>query len=300
MPAKITQTEFEKLCQDKHGNKFKYLSEYKGYDKPITIECSLHGSFNSTLRIHLNGNGGCPKCAGNVKFSTSDFIEKSKSIYGDKFSYDKTYYINVNSKVIITCPEHGDFEQYVKPHLKGSGCTKCSNRAKHDADSFAESANKIHKNFYSYDKTVYGKNNKQSVTITCPVHGDFVQRANDHLSGKGCTQCANDKHCSYAVMEIREYLTLNNIQYIEEKTFDDCKHINHLRFDFYLPTYNLCIEYDGKQHFESTPSWGGEDALTLIKKRDQIKNDYCSNTGIDLLRIKYTENHIEKIKRYLK
>lgn len=165
--------------------------------------------------------------ANNKKQTTEQFIEKSKSIYGDIFLYDKTVYGNINSKVIVTCK----------------------------------------------------------------IHGDFLQRANDHLSGKGCIKCAISDKMSKAVKDIRNVLDMKNVSYEMEKTFDDCKNILPLRFDFYLPTFNMCNEYDGLQHFESC-GWGGEEKLKLTQKNDKIKNDYCIQNNIKLLRIKYDEDHI--------
>lgn len=60
-----------------------------------------------------------------------------------------------------------------------------------------------------------------------------------------------------------------------------------LPFDFYLPTHNLCIEYDGLQHFEAVEFWGGSENLKYIQKHDQIKNNFCKINNIKLIRIKY-------------
>lgn len=83
----------------------------------------------------------------------------------------------------------------------------------------------------------------------------------------------------------------NNINYIIEKRFSDCKNKRVLPFDFYLPDFNLCIEYDGLQHFESNDRFGGNEEFNKIKIRDNIKNNYCSgiNGKPKLLRISYKE-----------
>ena len=67
-------------------------------------------------------------------------------------------------------------------------------------------------------------------------------------------------------------------------------------FDFYLPNFNLCIEYDGLQHFKSVKYWGGIEGFKKLKKHDKIKNKFCKSNNIKLLRIKYTKfNKIEEI-----
>lgn len=64
----------------------------------------------------------------------------------------------------------------------------------------------------------------------------------------------------------------------------------YLPFDFYLPDYNCCIEYDGEQHIRATTLYGGEEGLKKVKLRDSIKNKYCKDNNIPLLRISHKEN----------
>ncbi|MDU5206285.1 MAG: hypothetical protein E6182_10000 [Clostridioides difficile] len=95
---------------------------------------------------------------------------------------------------------------------------------------------------------------------------------------------------------IRLYLENNNIKFIQEHRFEDCKNKRSLPFDFYIPNYNLCIEFDGRQHFETFNHFGGEKGFELTKIRDKIKNKYCKNNGINLIRIPYYEiENAEKI-----
>ena len=81
-----------------------------------------------------------------------------------------------------------------------------------------------------------------------------------------------------------------------EKRFENCKDKYTLPFDFYLPELNMCIEYDGEHHYKPIKYWGGEEELKKIEKRDNIKNIYCSENNIDLMRIKYDENIKQKLK----
>lgn len=159
---------------------------------------------------------------------------------------------------------------------------------------FIEKSKNIHNNFYNYDKVNY-INNKTSVIITCPLHGDFIQRADMHLHGQGCPSCNKSK----GELLIEKYLIYNNLKYIPQMTFDDCKYKNKLLFDFYLPELNMCIEYDGEQHFKPHYIWG-EISFNLTQIRDKIKNIYCKEKNINLLRIKYNENINEKLKNNLK
>jgi len=60
-----------------------------------------------------------------------------------------------------------------------------------------------------------------------------------------------------------------------------------LRFDFYIPDKNICIEYDGIQHYKPTYIFGSAEKKKKTQKRDQIKNLFCEIIGIKLIRIPY-------------
>ena len=132
---------------------------------------------------------------------------------------------------------------------------------------------------------------------------EFLQTPSDHFQGCGCSLC-NKK--SKGEIKITRFLTNNNIKFERDKRFDDCRNILPLPFDFYIPKYNLCIEFDGIQHFQNT-NWYGKMSNEEMKEnlksnqlRDQIKNDYCKKNGINLLRIRYDENVEEKLIKYFK
>ena len=59
------------------------------------------------------------------KLKQEDFLSRLIAIYGDKYFFDKTIYINNRTKVTVTCPIHGDFEKFPSNLLQGSGCKKC-------------------------------------------------------------------------------------------------------------------------------------------------------------------------------
>ena len=127
---------------------------------------------------------------------TEEFITKARKIHGETYNYSKVQYKNSNTKVIIICPEHGEFQQSPHAHINNkSGCPQCGRAksvAKHtkNTETFIAEANKIHNSFYNYSKTAY-KNNDTKIIITCPIHGDFKQTPNNHIHCKsGCPKCA--------------------------------------------------------------------------------------------------------------
>lgn len=125
------------------------------------------------------------------------FLEKANKIHSSFYSYNKTNYVNARTKITITCPIHGDFEQLPYNHLMGKGCNKCSiDRNKKlftkSIDDFINQSNKVHDYKYIYNRTIY-INDSSKVEIICPIHGSFLQSANKHINGQGCPSCKISK-----------------------------------------------------------------------------------------------------------
>lgn len=236
------------------------------------------------------------------RLTTEEFIDRARKIHGDKYDYSEVIYINNNTKVKIKCPDHGIFEQRPADHLSNKECRQCSydirgNNQTMTTEEFINNSNLIHNNKYNYTKTVYTKS-LDNITVICPIHGEFSQRANHHLSGHGCKLCNK----SNGERIIEEFLLSHHITYIREHTFDSCrstKNSSHkLPFDFYLPSHNMCIEFDGIQHYEPKEYFGGLDAYKQTSLNDEIKTNYCKISNISLIRIPYWE--LENITTILK
>lgn len=162
-------------------------------------------------------------------------------------------------------------------------------------DEFIKRSIKIHGDKYNYSLVDY-ISKWSKVKIICPVHGVFEQIAKHHWSGHGCPTCNESK----GENNINEYLINHNINFKREYIVEGCKNKRHLRFDFGIfkdKELILLIEFDGEQHFEPFKYFGGDDNLILTQKRDNIKNDYCQEHNIKLLRIKY--NQIKQINKIL-
>ncbi len=91
----------------------------------------------------------------------------------------------------------------------------------------------------------------------------------------------------------------HNIDFVFQKTFPDCKDKRLLPFDFYLPNYHIVIEYDGCQHFKPIPFFGGEQSYVDRLKHDKMKDDYCEENNIKLLRIPYFKNVENELNNFL-
>jgi hypothetical protein len=253
------------------------------YQERVNFICKKHGNLNTRLDHFLKK--GCIECKKEKKLDNqkSKFIKNSKIKHNNKYLYDKVNYINNKTNVIITCKKHGDFKQRPDNHLSGSGCTNCNYKL--STSDFIEKSNKIHNNKYLYDKTEYDGNRKY-VTIRCKKHGYFNQIARIHLEGFGCSKCNE----STGEKKISSVLEKNNIKFIKQYKFENCKNILKLPFDFYLPKYKICIEYNGIQHYEPVDFFGGEKSFEYRKKLDEIKYNYCKDNNINLIIISYKDN----------
>jgi len=286
--------EFIDKCLKIHENRYDYsLVDYKNNKTKIKIICPIHGIFEQTPNNHINLKQKCPFCEKNIP-TTEEFINECKKIHENRYDYSLVDYKNNKTKIKIICPIHGVFEQYPYAHLKKKqGCNLCYKKNMFDdIYTFIEKSNLIHNNKYDYSLTNY-INSKTKVKIICPKHGVFEQIPNDHINGSGCPKCKE----SIGEKIIRDILDWKNVFYQCQKSFDNCKNINKLTFDFYLPKYNICIEYDGEQHYKPIEFFGGSISLKKQKIRDGIKTRFCKENDIKLIRIGYNENINEKLSK---
>jgi hypothetical protein len=123
--------------------------------------------------------------------TNEEFINKAKTIYKDRFTYNNCKYTSYKNKVVITCKEHGDFSIRADHFLAGHSCPFCS-KPVYNTETFIEKAQKIHGNKYDYSKVEY-KKSSEKVCIICPIHGEFWQTPNSHLNGRGCPKCKAEK-----------------------------------------------------------------------------------------------------------
>lgn len=177
----------------RHGDKYDYSKvEYTNSLTKVCIICPEHGEFWQTPQSHIRGYN-CPKCSNRKRGDTfrangDDFIARAKEVHGDKYSYEKVHYVNAMTKVIITCPKHGDFEMTPANHLNGQGCPKCAGRGL-SQDEVVERFREKHGGKYDYSKVIYTKMHEK-VCIICPEHGEFWQTPSKHILGQECPQCA--------------------------------------------------------------------------------------------------------------
>lgn len=119
------------------------------------------------------------------------FIQKAVEIHGNTYGYSKVEYVNNNTKVILTCRTHKDFEQIPNNHIRGGGCPACSHTKVPTTEEWVAKAKRVHENRYDYTKSNY-TGARKALEVTCPVHGVYQVRADHHLSGVGCIKCSGN------------------------------------------------------------------------------------------------------------
>lgn len=264
---------------------------------PVKIRCIEHDHiFYQTPEKHLlSKNGGCTYCCSIGKKTDVEVIKKKLyKIFGGKYIYyDIDNIKSTTDKIELECTAHN--YRFIMPlisHLRGSGCKKCGKNYSYNFTEIVEMFRKVHGDKYDYIESTY-KGVGKKISVVCKKHSTFEINVYTHLYGYGCSTCGK---CNVGEDRISKYLLDNNIDFIRQHSFPDCKNVNTLQFDFYIPHIKMCIEYDGKQHFEPIDFFGGIEAYEYCVKRDTIKNIYCEENGINLLRIPYYEyKNIDKI-----
>lgn len=266
--------------KNRHGDLYLYDKVvYVNNKTNILIGCQIddHGYFPQQP-IHHQSGSGCPKCgnktkglskhkrvySNKIKLNKENFKEISNDIHNNIYDYSRSVYVYSTTLITIGCSIHGWFDQTPYNHtIKKSGCKKCAN------DKMSSVRKKDIMELENQLEDIHGKKYKFQ------------------LSNYKDNKCVDKK--SKGEIKIVNYLSKNNILYETQKTFKGLKNIRSLYFDFYLPEHNVLIEYDGRQHFEPVKHFGGEKMFNMIRMRDGIKNRYCEDNNILLIRIPYTK-----------
>ena len=215
--------EFIRKGLRKFGDRFDYSeTEYKDRRTKVIIICRKH---NTTLEqlaaAHIaksHENNPCLMCKSErYSLSLQEFIEKARKVHGDKYDYSSVEYKNSGTKVKIFCIKCSKyFYQTPGSHLNGRGCPLCGKEKSSKAtrtifSDFVEKARRVHGDRYDYSKSEQDyKNNKSKITITCRLHGDFIQKVNTHLNGHGCPMCGYDSVSEKLRIDIPEFVRRAN------------------------------------------------------------------------------------------
>ena len=318
MTKRKTLEEVKRDFRKKWGDRYDYsqITEYKNNKQQLPIVCRKHGAFPMSANDHLRGHG-CPKCAdektGNrCRMTIEEFLLRSKEIYGDRYDYSlvtKDTFVDSHTDIEIICQKHGKYKQTPSDHLSGRGCYWCGKEsmAQKQAltrDDVVRRCNEIFDNKYDYSLFTEYHSKKDIIQVICPKHGAWPVSVSNHLyRHSGCPSCKR----SFGEERIAKFLDENHIEYTEQYRIKNesllCINM-YMMIDFFLPKYNIAIEYNGIQHYEENPLFDTRN-LEQQQWRDEAVRSYCKNHGIKLIEIPYTkydniENLLKKnLKKYM-
>ena len=215
--SKVTLEERKNLflirAREVHGETYNYEKiKYVTSLKKVEIICAKHGEFLQSPNSHVKGTG-CPKCSGTgTRHNQNDVIDSFKKVHGDTYSYEMVNYVNNSTPVKIICKKHGEFSMSPNKHKSGRGCQKCSkitsiskmsatktrkqSSRKLTLAEFLRRAYEVHGDNFDYTlvDTFPGLHSK--IRVICKEHGEFQQRAEKHLMGRGCPVCKKSRQYS--------------------------------------------------------------------------------------------------------
>ena len=293
---KISEEHFRKTVNEKYNNEFIFKKyEVRNNHKFFYLE---HSSCNTEFWISsLFFNKQKPMCPNCSHLNTKTFKELVFKKYGNEYTVLGEY-ISLNSPVKIRHNLCGSIITTLRPNNllnMNQGCKKC--KMKKIADGMKNKASskfykelnekfgdrfELYGNYNGYWNKINGYDNLLDKV--------FYKKPSDIL--KMSTKPTKSK----GEIKIHEWLIKNNILFEEQYEFEDLKDKRKLKFDFYIPIINTLIEFDGEQHFIQRRDDLDGSKLKITQNHDKMKNEYCKNNNIPLLRISYKEfKSVEKI-----
>jgi len=270
------------------GPEYQVLGKYIKCSEKIKmkhLKCGLE--YETEPRTVMHGSG-CPICNTDFHMSHDEFVSKVNK-EGDNEYEVLTPYINTKTKVTLkhkVCNEI--YEVAPRNFFQGKRCPKCTKVKRVTNEEFDRRLLNIYGNEWTRVSEFMAIN--KEILVKHENCGNIIKNTPKVILSQrfGC------KYCKMTSGEFRIKSVLENldIKFTPQKKFDDCKDLGYLFFDFYFCIDNkeYIIEYDGRQHF--LPIFGHNDKerqerLEFTQKHDEMKNLYCENHNINLLRISY-------------
>lgn len=296
--ARRTTDSFKEEVHSLVGNEYNVIGEYENARTKIRIEHETCGkSYEVTPDSFINLGTRCPICAGNIRWTNEKFLDEVRNRVGDEYIFKDEY--ENNSTPLRCLHVLCGYEWHIPPASfldKNTRCPNCAGNAARNTETYRKEVEEI----YGEEYKIIGeyKNNITGVLTRHKCGNEWVVRPSNLLRGRRCPRCYRE---SNGEMYVRGILEREEVVFEPQKAFDGCRYKNPLPFDFYLPELNTAIEYDGEQHFRPV-NFGGDwdkakERFKQITLRDNIKNTYCEENGINLIRIPYylSEEEIDKL-----
>lgn len=250
-------------------------------------------------------------------YSTQEFIEKAQKIHGDEYDYSKVVYQGYLIKIEIVCKQHGPWWQTAQGHLRGYGCSSCKNkrinvskrnlpRTRPGNRLKGEQRGKGFKPLPSSEELIrrittahpsievigVPTSTLVRVALHCKICGHNWEAMPVNLASAkgepkfGCPGCKKSKGEDAVAL----FLINLSLAYTTQKKFDSCKNKKALPFDFYIPSLNVLIEYQGEQHFRPTRRRNALFKFQQVQHNDSIKRNWAALNGFELIEVKYTDD----------
>ncbi|RBN42312.1 hypothetical protein DMN50_05650 [Priestia megaterium] len=278
---------------------YKLLStEYESSVSKLNWKCNENHEFKMEWTT-FNQGSRCPVCAHRASKTNDEFTKEIYNLVENEYTFLDEY-IGVDDKIKVvhnTCKHAYEVTPY-KFITRKQRCPKCFGTPLKTNERFLAEIQELTGDEYTF-MDVYKTAHKELLVQHNKCGNEFFISPHSFINGgQRCPNCRTYE--STGEKTIAEFLEKNNINFIRQYKFDDCKSILPLRFDFAVldnqNNLSYLIEFDGRQHFEAIDYFGGEEYFKEIKRNDSIKNNYCKMNKIKLLRIPYKQqNEIEKI-----
>lgn len=269
------------------------LDVYFDKNTKMKFRCKICDHIWKAAPFNILRGNGCPECAkeklNTPKKTHKQFIEQVNVLNPNITILGE--YIGAKERVLCKCNICGfEWNPLATSVLSGFGCPKCSGRYK-TTEEFKKEIYFINPNIEILSEYI---NATTMMKCKCKICEHVWEAKANNLRHKGCPQCNN----SHGENNIKKYLKDRNISFIPQYKFSGLKGVGGklLSYDFYLPSYNLLIEFQGKQHDKPIEHFGGEQQLKIQQEHDERKRNYAKLHNINLLEIWYYDiDNIEKI-----
>lgn len=276
------------------------MGKYTGAFQKINVRCNLCGNIWDSAASNLLYAKGCPKCsmklvASKIRKSPKQFEEEMNALHPELIFIDE--YFDSSTKLLYVCTVCGETQYGSPPHLlSGEGCRFCGRQKCYDAnrkthDEFIQEMEQVNPQIEILTNYT---TNKTKVRARCKIcFHEWYPVAASLSAGYGCPMCCLSK----GEKGIDQFLHSNSIEHSHQQTYKTLRGVGNglLSYDFYVPDYNVLIEYQGQYH-DGTARNQTEDDYAIQQEHDRRKTEYAKENNITLLEIWYYEfEDIEKI-----
>lgn len=288
---KLTTEDIRRKVTELTDGTFVVTGEYKGSREPIEmLHIPCGNTFNPNPSTFINKGSRCPHCSGVARLYTHQVAKEISEVTSGEYVLEGDY-TTLTSPIIVRHTICGNqYSTTLGAFRRGGRCRKCRNlKQRKTPEWFISKVSSLVGDEYQVLTPYTKAKTPVKMLHTSCGHAWRVTPDNFLRRDSRCPRCKESKGEELVASILDEM----GVHYTRGTKFQDCRYKRPLPFDFYLPEYNICVEYDGAQHFRPV-NFGGvddkkaEELHKLTRLRDGIKTEYCLTKGIPLLRIPHT------------